>query len=103
MIYMKLNKIIKWCLNKMSCNDSLKTADAEQNIESLWHDANDEPLLEGKEIIFLNNHDFAYITERFGGTFSDMLEDYSWEKYVNLCKITKWAYISDLLPKGGQK
>ena len=53
----------------MSCNDSLKTADAEPNIESLWHDANDEPLLEGKEIIFLNNYDLAYITERFGGTF----------------------------------
>ena len=87
----------------MSCNDSLKTADVEPNIESLWHDANDEPLLEGKEIIFLNNYDLAYITERFGGTFSDMLEDYSWEKYVNLCKITKWAYVSDLLPKGGHK
>ena len=99
MIYIKLK--VYW--NKMSCNDSLKTADAEPNIENLWHDANDEPLLEGKEIIFLNNYDLAYITERFGGTFSDMLEDYSWEKYVNLCKITKWAYVSDLLPKGGQK
>lgn len=76
---------------------------ADEHPVNVLHDANDEPLLEGKEIIFLNNHDLAYITERFGGTFSDMLEDYSWEKYVNLCKITKWAYISDLLPKGGQK
>ena len=69
------------------------------NLESLWHDASEEPLLEKKEIIFLNEQDIAYVTERFGGTFSFMLKDFNWERFVNLLKISKWAYISDLLPK----
>ena len=84
-------------------NDGIKAADAEPNLESLWHDASEEPLLEGKEIIFLNEQGIPYISERFGGTFSYMLDDFYWEKYVNLLKISKWAYISDLLPKGGEK
>ena len=87
----------------MSCNDSLKTADAEPNIESLWHDASEEPLLEETEIIFLNEQGFAYISERFDATFSYNLEDYSWQSYVNLLNIRKWAYISDLSPKGGKQ
>ena len=87
----------------MSCNDSLKTADAEPNIESLWHDACEEPLLEEKEIILINEYGSASITERFCCTFLYNFEDYYWEEFVNLCKITKWAYVSDLLPKGGQK
>ena len=80
-----------------------KWADEHPNLESLWHDANEEPLLEDKEIIFLNEQDNAYISESFGGTFSYMLEDSCWERYVNLLKISKWAYISDLLPKGCEK
>ena len=80
-----------------------KWADEHPNLESLWHDASEEPLLEDKEIIFLNEQDNAYISESFGGTFSYMLEDSCWERYVNLLKISRWAYITDLLPKGGKK
>lgn len=78
-------------------------ADEHPNLESLWHDASEEPLLEGKEIIFLTEQGIPYISERFGGTFSYMLEDSYWARYVILLKISKWAYIDDLLPKGGEK
>ena len=80
-----------------------KWADEHPNLESLWHDVCEEPLLEETEIIFLNEQGFAYISERFGATFSYNLEDYSWQSYVNLLNIRKWAYISDLSPKGGEK
>ena len=80
-----------------------KWADEHPNLESLWHDASEEPLLEGKEIIFLNEQGIPYISERFGGTFSYMLEESYWARYVILLRISKWAYISDLLPKGGEK
>ena len=73
------------------------------NLNDVWHDASEEPLLEGKEIIFLNEQGIPYISERFGGTFSYMLEDSYWERYVNLLRISKWAYVDDLLPKGGEK
>ena len=71
---------------------------ADEHPINMWHDTNEEPI-EEKEIIFLNKQDIAYISKRFDGTFSYMLEDFYWEEYVNLLKISKWAYIVDLLPK----
>lgn len=62
---------------------------------NVWHEASEEPLLEGKEIIFLNEQDEPFI----GGTFSFLLEGFYWGNFVKLVQISKWAYISDLLPK----
>ena len=84
---------------KCAFKKGAKWADEHPNLESLWHDASEEPLLEDKEIIFLTEQGAPYISESFGSTFSYMLEDSYWERYVNLLKISKWAYISDLLPK----
>ena len=63
----------------------------------------EEPLLEEVEIIFINEQDFAHISERFCCTFLYNFEDYYWEEFVNLLKIKRWAYIKDLFPKGGKK
>ena len=87
---------------KIGCIDGLNAADAEPNLESLWHDVSEEPLLE-EVIISIDEHDFAYISERFSCTFLYNFEDYYWKEYVNLLKIKKWAYISDLSPKGFNK
>lgn len=78
-------------------------ADEHPNLESLWHDASEEPLLEETEFIFINEQDFAYISKRNGGAFSYTLVDYAWEGYVNTLKIKKWAYVKDLFPKGDEK
>ena len=78
-------------------------ADEHPNLESLWHDVSEEPLLEETEIIFINERNFAHISKRKGGHFSYAYVYYSWEEYVNSLKIKKWAYISDLLPKGSEK
>lgn len=80
-----------------------KWADEHPNLESLWHDASEEPLLEEVEIILINEQGFAYISERFGSMFSYDIEGYSWQSYINLLKIKKWAYVKDLFPKGGEK
>lgn len=88
---------------EVGCIDGLKAADAEPNLERLWHDASEEPLLEETEIIFINERDFAHISKRKGGHFSYSFVYYSWEEYVNSLKIKKWAYVKDLLPKGGKK
>lgn len=82
--------------------DGVEWADKHPNLEKLWHDVSEEPLLEDKEIIFLNEQDIAYISERFGGTFTYMLEELSWERFVELLRISKWAYVADILPKGGE-
>ena len=80
-----------------------KWADEHPNLESLWHDASEEPLLEETEIIFINERDFAHISKRKGGHFSYSYVYYSWEDYVNSLKIKKWAYVKDLFLKGGEK
>ena len=76
---------------------------ADKHPKNVWHEASEEPLLEETEIIFINERDFAHISKRKGGHFSYAYVYYSWEEYVNSLKIKKWAYISDLLPKGGEK
>ena len=76
---------------------------ADEHPVNVWHDPSEEPLLEETEFIFITEHDSAYISERNGGAFSYTLVDYAWEGYVNTLKIKKWAYISDLLPKGGEQ
>ena len=83
--------------------EGAKWADEHPNLEKLWHDASEEPLLEDKEIIFLNEQDIAYISEKFGSTFTYMLEELPWERFVELLRISKWAYIDDLLPKESVK
>ena len=69
------------------------------NLDIIWHDVSEEPLLEEKEIIFIDNKNESFISVKFGNTFPYMLEDFDWERYVKLNKIIKWAYVSDLLPK----
>ena len=59
--------------------DGAKWADEHPNLESLWHDASEEPLLEEKEIIFLNKQDIIYISEKLDGIFLYMFEKFSWE------------------------
>ena len=78
-------------------------ADEHQNLESIWHNPSEEPLLEEVEIIFIDEQDFAHISERNDGYFSHTLVDYSWEEYVNSLKIKRWAYIKDLFSKGGER
>lgn len=69
------------------------------NLDRIWHDASEEPLLEEKEIIFIDKKNESFITIKFGNTFPYMLEDFDWERYVKLSQIIKWAYVSDLSPK----
>ena len=88
---------------KIGCIDGLAAADAEPNLESLWHDVSEEPLLEETEIIFINERDFAHISKRKGGHFSYSFVYYSWDEYVNSLKNKKWAYVKDLFLKGGEK
>ena len=77
---------------------------ADKHPKNVWHDVSEEPLLEETEIIFINEQDIAHISKRKGEYFSYAFVLYcSWEEYVNSLKIKKWAYISDLLPKGGEK
>lgn len=79
-------------------------ADLHPNLERLWHDASEEPQYKNKRILCYSeyfdffNIDFpSYLMILYGGQNDD------WETVVLRKKISKWAYVSDLLPKGGKK
>lgn len=81
-------------------NDSIKAADAEPNLKSLWHDASEEP--QGDE------WHIAYI-DVFGLIHSLKCPSVTFDTFPSLAKFAVgvgmqcWAYINDLLPKGGRK
>ena len=64
--------------------------------KALWHDASVKP--EGNAVIL-----YQWLDDRgtmdvgIDGVFSDV----EWAKFVAYNRITKWCYIEDLLPKGG--
>ena len=70
-------------------------ADLHPNLERLWHGAVEEP--KKYPIICEDKKNRVWIDHN--------LKDYieSWDIYVEFCEIVRWAYISDLLPKGGEQ
>ena len=75
--------------------DGVKWADEHPNLKSLWHDASEEP------------HENGWILLQFSTDVYDTLElprDVGvWLDFVKMRNFVRWAYISDLLPKGGEK
>lgn len=73
------------------------------NLESLWHDASEEPT----EPAIILTIDEEGLTDVFplenGGKFRFQGGFLPWKSIVFSYKLTKWAYISDLLPKGGKR
>lgn len=77
---------------RIGCIDGLEAADAELNLESLWHDAVEEPRLNQWFLAQIGNNAFdTFVMEM------DKNED--WKEWSNGINIKRWAYISDLLPK----
>ena len=71
-------------------------ADNNPDLSSLWHDANEEPRL--------NQWFLAQIGDNAFDTFvMEMDKNEDWKEWSNGINIKRWAYISDLLPKGGEK
>lgn len=77
-----------------------KWADEHLNLKSLWHDASEEP--QGDE------WHIAYI-DVFGLIHSLKCPSVTFDTFPSLAEFAagvgmqRWAYISDLLPKGGRK
>ena len=72
---------------------------ADMHPVNVWHDASEEP--QGKyEIIYQDEFNHVWLA-----TYRKNIEQYKnwWEECVACNYIVRWAYISDLLPKGGEK
>ena len=74
---------------KIGCIDGLDAADAEPDTTELWHDANDIP-----------NNDSIIIYE---SVYGDILLKRFTNRLSAMANVFRWAYVNDLLPKGGEK
>ena len=74
-----------------------KWADEHPNLESLWHDACEEPQGEYK-IICQDEFEHVWLTD-----WKEVVKQHAsgWEEYVACECIVYWAYVSDIMPKGG--
>ena len=78
----------------IGCIDGLEAADEEPNLERLWHDAGEEPR---RNELLLGEDTDGFSIYRWCG------QEDNWEAFVNETGLSSWAYIEELLPKGGKK
>lgn len=74
-----------------------KWADEHPNLESLWQDAHEEPQGEYK-IICQDEFEHVWLTD-----WREVVKQHAsgWEEYAECECIVRWAYVSDIMPKGG--
>lgn len=73
-----------------------KWADQHLNLESLWHDASEEP--EGTYIVLcdgLDNTQWIISSNYIDTAYAN------WKDYTEYIDVARWAYIKDILPKEG--
>ena len=72
---------------------------ADKHPKNVWHDASEMPERFSCEILYEirsgNGFEVTYLPE---GLTAD-----NWFNILKVCGIVRWAYISELLPKGGEK
>ena len=88
------------CHYDTSCVELVTKHEKEKSIEytdlsQVWHDASEEPK-KGEWIL----------GEYQGGIYQTYLCGYvdcEWSSYVKVFSLIRWAYVNDLLPKGGEQ
>ena len=73
--------------------------DAEPNLERLWHDVSEEPKDRSNILVRYNYLGCAELrSHRINYNHLP-----SWSEFIDSNEIEEWAYVSDILPKGGEK
>ena len=72
---------------------------ADEHPKNIWHSASEEPKNDSHILMQYN-----YFGDKEYKSFHNEYDEFiNWEKLVKIHGISQWAYISDLLPKGGEK
>lgn len=79
--------------------DGAKWAEERLNLSSLWHDASEEPTGKDLKILLEDKHGKHWVTSRY----SVSVFYGNWQKFTEDDALTRWAYLSELLPKGGEE
>lgn len=85
------------CERMVSCNEPYRDMTEEYvNLRQIWHDASEKPHAKKWLLVQLDKDDYKILC----------LKDLYIDLWCDWCKIFNfihWAYIDDLLPKGGNK
>lgn len=73
------------------------------DLSKIWHDASEEPTTEPTRVLATDEKGFIDVFSLEKGKFKLPNGCIPWSSIVFCFNLTKWAYISDLLPKGGAK
>lgn len=76
---------------------------ADEHPANVWHDASEEPTTEPTRVLATDEKGFIDVFSLEKGKFKLPNGCIPWSSIVFCFNLTKWAYISDLLPKGGEK
>lgn len=90
-------KPAEYLIASIGFTDGALWADKNPDLSSLWHDASDVPLRTSCEILYEMRSNYGFqVTKVPDGLTAD-----NWENVLKVCGIVRWAYVDDLLPKGG--
>lgn len=84
---------------RIGCIDGMEAADANPDLSTLWHDTSEEPEGDYCDILHQDENGCCWMESK-----ADVMRLYdTWNEFIEVETIIRWAYVSDLLPKGGAK
>lgn len=87
-----------WSEEPISASDCKMKNREYTDLSQVWHDASEEP---NKRAWIISEYYGGYINIDWGNVTSGLW--YGWESFVLYYDVSRWAYIDDLIPKGGPK
>lgn len=91
-------KIKKIYLNNVDENGSDMQNREYIDLSQVWHDAREEPAGRDWRIICEDESGKCWVASRRDA----FTIGYNWQEFTEDEALTRWAYIKDLLPKGGK-
>lgn len=75
---------------------------ADEHSINVWHDASEIPDKQGN-LLYILSQGSLHISNIPSALRTCKLDKVRWEEYAKELGVVKWAYVSDLLPKGGDE
>ena len=72
---------------------------ADEHPVDVWHDASEEPNGNNWEILCVDVYNGCWVDSRVNA----LLLHNKWNEYVDIEQVKMWAYVNNLLPKGGKE
>lgn len=94
------------CERMVSCDAAIGSCNVEYtDLSQVWHDASEIPDRNHQNIIYQQKYCSMfniYITYLPTCVRSCKITQTSWEEFIKENNVNRWAYVNDLLPKGGE-